>query len=68
MAIMIRSSVLILCVLMMLRIAAQSDENFDTLEPIVRYSPEINTTDKDLFGYTLVLHQLDITGGVNNTR
>ena len=56
---------------MMLRIAQSEGpgvDNFDTLEPIVRYSPEIDATDKDLFGYTLVLHQLDITGGVNNTR
>ena len=43
-------------------------EIFDTFEPIMRLSPEINTTMKDFFGYSLVLHQLDVAGGVNNTR
>ena len=52
---------------MILRLA-QSDDTFDTLEPIMRFSPEFEATDEDLFGYTLVLHQLDITGGVDNTR
>ena len=46
---------------------ARSD-NFDTLEPIMRFSPELDETDEDLFGYTLVLHQLNVTAGVDDTR
>ena len=46
---------------------AQS-ENIDLFEPIIRFSPEINITKEDFFGYTLVLHQLDALGGVDNTR
>ena len=61
-----KTIVLILCVLM-LRVAVQSN-NIDTFEPIMRSSPEINITERDLFGYTLVLHQVNVTGGVNNTR
>ena len=61
----------VLCVLievMLLRVAQSDSDNFDTLEPIMRLSPEFSATDEDLFGYTLVLHQLDTTGGMDNTR
>lgn len=34
----------------------------------MRLSPELNITEKDLFGYTLVLHQLNDLSGVNRTR
>ena len=53
---------------MLLRVAQSDSDNFDTLEPIMRLSPEFSATDEDLFGYTLVLHQLDTTGGMDNTR
>ena len=69
--IMIRET-FVLCVIIGVTIMrlARSDGNFDTLEPIMRFSPELNVTGEDLFGYTLILHQLDITGGagVDNTR
>ena len=59
-------AVLIHCFLT-LQCVARSD-NVDTLEPIIRSSPELNITKEDFFGYTLVFHQLDATGGVENTR
>ena len=39
----------------------------------MRHSPELNAASEthfpdDLFGYTLVLHQLDEAGGINSTR
>ena len=58
----------IVCVLIILGVAQSDADNFDTFEPIMRFSPEFNGTDRDLFGYTLVLHQLDNAGGVDNTR
>ena len=61
---MMKTIVLICCVLMLRLVQS----NIDTFEPIMRSSPEIYKTEKDLFGYTLVLHQMDVTGGVNNTR
>ena len=61
--VMIKAAFLICCSVLTLQ-----SEVFDTSEPIMRLSPEINTAMKDLFGYTLVLHQLDVAGGVDNTR
>ena len=63
MLVTVRATFLIYCSVLTL----QSDI-FDTSEPILRVSPEIDATTKDLFGYTLVLHQLDVAGGVDNTR
>ena len=34
----------------------------------MRLSPEVNVTEEDLFGYKVVLHQLDPAGGIENTR
>ena len=53
-------SVLMICI-------AQCN-NIDVLEPIMRPSPEINVTADDLFGYSLVLHQLNLTGGLRDVR
>jgi len=61
--IMIQATILICCSVLTLQ-----SEIFDTFEPIMRLSPENGTTMKDFFGYTLVLHQLDVAGGVDNTR
>ncbi len=33
--------------------------NIDVDEPIVRYSPSLDDADRDLFGYAVVLHQLE---------
>ena len=63
MLVTVRTTFLIYCSVLTL----QSDV-FDVSEPVLRVSPEINATTKDLFGYTLVLHQLDVAGGVDNTR
>jgi len=62
---MIKTAVLIHCILMT---CLAQNENIDTFEPIIRSSPEHNITKEDFFGYTLVLHQLDALGGVDNTR
>ena len=46
----------------------QCNDNFDIFEPIMRLSPEVNVTEEDLFGYKVVLHQLDPAGGIEDTR
>ena len=61
-----------LCVVMVC-ITSSDSSNIDTFEPIMRHSPELNAASEthfpdDLFGYTLVLHQLDEAGGINSTR
>lgn len=53
--------VLTLCV-------AQPRENIDTLEPVLRTSPEMGQFADDFFGYTAVLHELVENGGMNNTQ
>ena len=59
------STFLIHCILAVY--VAQSN-NIDTFEPIIRFSPEINVTQEDLFGYKVVLHQLVSQGGIRDTR
>ena len=44
------------------------NDNIDIFEPIMRPSPEVNVTEEDLFGYKVVLHQLDLAGGIEDTR
>ena len=34
----------------------------------MRSSPEVNVTEEDLFGYKVVLHQLDLEGGIEDIR
>ena len=62
----IKSNILIHCVLMIY--VTQCDDNVDIFEPIMRPSPEVNVTKEDLFGYKVVLHQLNLPGGIKNTR
>ena len=42
--------------------------NIDVFEPIMRPSPESNVTKEDLFGYSIVLHQLNLTGGLRDVQ
>ena len=63
MDVMIKAILLIYC-----SVSALQSENIDTLEPIMRLSPELGETVEDYFGYTLVLHQLDVAGDLDNTR
>jgi len=45
------------------------DDFIDTFEPVVRSSPEvIPENPNDLFGYSLVLHQLVANGNIDDTR
>lgn len=49
---------------------AQSDtryENIDTIQPVVRSSPELGQFSDDFFGYTVVLHSTDLRHTVDNT-
>lgn len=57
-----------MCVLMMHMAPSNGLDIIDTFEPVMRCSPELDATKEDLFGYTLVLHQLNATGGIDNTR
>lgn len=55
-------------VLILLTAPTSHNSYIDTLEPVMRSSPELDATNADLFGFSLALHQMDVTGGVNNTR
>ena len=66
----IKTNFLAQCVLIevLMISVTQCNDNIDILEPIMRLSPEVNVTEKDLFGYKVVLHQLDLAGGIEDTR
>jgi len=61
---MLRPAVLFL----VLFVAYSEEENIDILQPVMRCSPESSITEDDLFGYALVLHQMNVSGGIDNTR
>ena len=61
---MLRPAVLFL----VLFVAYSEEENIDIFQPVMRSSPESGITEDDLFGYTLVLHQMNVSGGIDNTR
>ena len=63
---MLRTIFLIHCVLS-LSVAQPETENLDTLQPIVRSSPEMGQFADDLFGYTTVLHKTLEEGGLQDT-
>ena len=43
-------------------------QHIDTFEPLMRTSPEMGQFADDFFGYTAVLHQTNLTGGMNTMR
>ena len=61
-------AILLVCCSVLTVVLTLKSDNIDILEPIMRPSPELGEAAEDLFGYTLVLHQLDVAGGVDNTR
>ena len=63
---MLRTTILIHCFLA-LSVAQPQDENIDTLQPIMRSSPEMGQFADDLFGYTAVLHKTREGGGIGDT-
>jgi len=63
---MLRLAFLIYCVVTLC--VAQPQDSIDLLQPVMRTSPETGVTEDDFFGYTLVLHQTNTTGGYDNTR
>ena len=46
----------------------QNIEYIDTLEPIIRSSPETSDFTGDYFGYTAVLHKLVRNGNMDDVR
>ena len=47
--------------------AVSMTDNIDRLDPIVRMSPAMSTTSKDLFGYAAVLHHLQVPASDDST-
>ena len=67
---MLRTAFLIHCILALSVAQPEADpqsENIDTLQPIMRSSPEMGQFDDDLFGYTVVLHKTRSGGGIDDT-
>ena len=64
---MLRVAFLIHCILA-LSVAQPEFENIDTLQPVMRSSPEMGQFAGDLFGYTAVLHKMQENGGPTDTR
>lgn len=64
---MLKVTFLIHCILTLCA-AQSSNENIDTFEPIVRFSPEMGSFADDYFGYTVVLHKLEEDGDIDDVR
>ena len=63
----LRTALLSTFYVLALSVSQPQSENIDTLQPIMRSSPEMGQFAGDLFGYTAVLHKTQSNGGIDDT-